>query len=219
MRRTSLLFVLALLQGACAAGQTIRFDHAVRLQAEGDASLRVGVLDARTYVRAEQKKPSFVGVQRGGYGNPFDVLTASGEPVATEIGRSLKASLKARGFTVDVVPLTPDQTMRESLAKLGSDAEHLAVLVVIEELRSDTMTNAALHYDLTVEVRRTGKSLAFAREANRESLGGSVWDPGAYAKEVVPAAWSRALERLFDNPDVVEALKAVSPPGEPPAPS
>ncbi|MGH8534209.1 MAG: hypothetical protein ACREV1_16215 [Gammaproteobacteria bacterium] len=41
------------------------------------ARLAVGVQDRRPYILDHDKDEDFVGLQRGGYGNPFDVGTQS----------------------------------------------------------------------------------------------------------------------------------------------
>jgi hypothetical protein len=42
--------------------------------------LAVAVHDERSEVASGDKNPAFVGLLRGGYGNPMDVRTASGAP-------------------------------------------------------------------------------------------------------------------------------------------
>ena len=85
-------FVAALLLlGGCALTEGYKYDAAPvslgSLSAPGRISL--AVLDARPYVASGNKPEKFAGLMRGGYGNPFDVSTANGNPVLAGIGKPL----------------------------------------------------------------------------------------------------------------------------------
>ena len=70
-----LLHVLgALLIAGCAAGNQYDYSGSdLALPITGSGDIGVAVLDVRPYVLNGDKKPDFVGLQRGGFGNPFDV--------------------------------------------------------------------------------------------------------------------------------------------------
>ena len=70
----------------CAAGNRHAYHETVAvLQASGSKTIAVATHDEREYVRSGHKRPNFVGLQRGGYGNPFNVTTASTHPLAQDM--------------------------------------------------------------------------------------------------------------------------------------
>ena len=70
----------------CAIGNQYDYRTAnVSLPLTGDGVLGVGVLDNRSYVLSGEKEPNFVGLQRGGFANPFNVTTASGKPLTDDM--------------------------------------------------------------------------------------------------------------------------------------
>src|SRR5262245_13381494 len=88
----------------CAVGT--RHDYPTVLvepSVSGSGALGVASHDQRPYVVAGGKEPQFVGLQRGGFGNPFDVRTAQDRPLADDMTQALASSLKRRGF--DAVPI------------------------------------------------------------------------------------------------------------------
>jgi hypothetical protein len=54
--------------------------------------------DQRDYVRSGSKDAQFVGLQRGGFGNPFDVRTADDKPLADAMTTALVNTLATKGF-------------------------------------------------------------------------------------------------------------------------
>ena len=82
------------------------------------------------------KAPDFVGVQRGGFGNPFDVRTASGEPLADEMRAAIASAMQHQGFTV--VPL-------------GGAAPRKLELRILE-WKTDVMMSMSVQYDLSLSV-------------------------------------------------------------------
>lgn len=207
MKRLALLLVCVLLIAGCAAGQKISYEQTVPLDVRGGGSLDLAVVDMRPYVVNGDKSADFVGLQRGGYGNPFDVKTDTGNPLAEDIATSLKASLERSGFDVTVLRTTSGssvESVRDRLFASESDADLLLRLV---ELKSDTMNNAAYHYDVELTVYRDRNVAATAMAQGRENLGGSFLNPVGHAREAVPMAWNRLMRSLLDDPEVVAALE------------
>jgi hypothetical protein len=68
------------LLGGCAFGRTYSYsDVPIAMQAiSSSGSVTVAVVDDRPYVLSGGKPDRFVGLMRGGFGNPFDVNTQSG---------------------------------------------------------------------------------------------------------------------------------------------
>ena len=89
MRKFFLLGIAGFLFSGCAIGNTHRYDLGnAALVAESDKRVAVCVADERPYVLSGEKPGSFVGLLRGGFGNPFDINTTSGEPMASDITTS-----------------------------------------------------------------------------------------------------------------------------------
>jgi hypothetical protein len=202
IKKWGVIFCAVTLLGGCAVGQEIGYDTDITVLAQGSDDITVAVQDSRPYVVSGDKEESFVGLQRGGFGNPFDVNTPSGAPLATEVARSLERGLSASGFDVEVVTLRPGS--RDAKDKLGNGK---AVLVTLQELKSDTYNNAAFLYDVTLEVFENGQSLASSSATGRDNLGGSFMNPTGHAREAVPEAWGNLLERLINDSDVMAAIE------------
>ena len=186
------------------------------MKARGSLSVALAVLDQRVAVLTGEKRPDFVGFSRGGYGNPFDVLTVSGQPLADDFATSIGRALQQAGYRVTRVRVSNQASPPEVQdALLGAQAER-ALMLLIHEWKSDTYNDTALHYQVTLRVLGAGgEEMARAELAGDDDLGGSFMDPGGFAEEAVPKAYKRRLERLLNDPAIVRAL---SPPPPPPAP-
>jgi len=201
--------MVAALSAGCAVGNKHGYS-AVRpeLGLQGNRSVAVAAQDARPYVVSGNKTPDFVGLQRGGFGNPFDVTTESGKPLVEDIAATVALSLERKGFKSTAVKVAPSETradVRPLFAQTGS--ERIALLV-FREWKSDTYQNTALHYDVTLYVYDNGgNELAAKRINGRDNLGGSAWNPPEHAKGAVPVAFARKLEELFASDAVAKSLR------------
>lgn len=195
--RAAAFVCIAAVLGGCAFGQKITYSDTVAdVEASGNKSVAVATLDQRPYVITGDKKPSFVGLSRGGYGNPFDVLTVSGAPLADEFSASISRSLSERGFKSSVVKVAASQSRRATIDQLrGAGAERL-VLISLKEWKSDKYMRTSLIYDVTVKVFDTaGEELATASFHGDEVVGD------------VPTAFRSKIEEWFGDSKIVAALK------------
>src|SRR5687768_6795246 len=97
--RTLLGIAATIVVSGCAVGNKHHYhDVVAAIPVSGDADVTVGVIDKRPYILNGDKKPNFVGLQRGGYGIPFDVTTETGKPLSIDMSTSIAHSLNARGF-------------------------------------------------------------------------------------------------------------------------
>lgn len=190
----------------CAVGVTHRYDSAsVNVQVK-EEKLALGVVDRRPYVVSKDKPETFVGLSRGGFGNPFDVNTMSGQPLATDMGRALEDSLAAKGTTVNLVAI-PAGASRDDAIKALAASGTKSVLVSLAEWKSDTFQSVALVYDVHLMVLDPhGETLADKRITGRDDLGSGGLNPPAYSGQVVPAAFQRKMEELFSSPGIADAL-------------
>jgi hypothetical protein len=192
-----------------------------RVGYSGATWLAIAAHDRRTEVVSGEKDPTFCGLQRGGFGNPFDVNTKSGQPLAQDFARAVQRGMAARGYRVTQVAAAPGARPADVAATLARTGAAIGLLVEIAQWKSDTYNGTGLIYDVTLRaLNPQGQELAAARVKGRDDLGGSFMDPAGHAEEVVPLAYKGKLEQLLNAPAIVQALQAPAPaPSPPPSPS
>jgi len=193
----------------CAVGNKHQYAGIVpELAIETPLTTAVAVQDQRPYVLDGDKTPNFVGIQRGGFGNPFDVTTASGMSLASDISESIVAALEKKNINaiqVDLAPKATDAQISEIL--ISASADRLLQIKLVE-WKADTYQNTALIYDVRLSVLdATGKVIAESAKQGRDDLGGSFMNPPAHAKTAVPVAFRRIFEGLLNDPKVIAALR------------
>ena len=140
---------------------------------------------------------------------PHDVRTAEDRTLADDMTQAIAVSLKGRGFQVVPVALVHSDSADDARAKLAQSAA-LGVLLTVNEWRSQTKDSTFLFYDVTLRVLgRDGHVLGERRIHGRDSLGGSVWNAPAHAREAVPRAFKAKLEQLLNDEVVVHALRGI----------
>lgn len=208
MRRI-LACLLALTLGACAFGNKHDYStHIPQLTLQGGKTSAVAVQDERPYVLDEDKNPNFVGLSRGGFGNPFDITTASNQPLAADFRNTIVSALKSKGIDTEAVVTDLGLSRTEAIEALTATGKERALLFVITEWKSDTYANTKLVYNVTLTVYdNSGTELATSNVTGQDNLGGSAWNPPAYAKSAVPAAFQAKLEILLNDPRIATALQ------------
>lgn len=202
------LAVVALLSGCAVGNKHAYHDANPTTTTRTDKSVAVASLDGRPYILAGKSTPDFVGMQRGGFGNPFDVLTASGRPLSSEFSNAIKAALVRNGANVIVVETQPASDNKAAITSLVATQRDRLLLLDISEWVSDTFQNTGLGYTLRIAVADTnGKELAQKTIKADLNLGGSVINPPGHAKEVIPPAFRQAVEQLLNSPEITAALK------------
>jgi hypothetical protein len=197
-----------LLLAACAVGNKHAYHDVVAgVSASGTDQVAVATHDQRPYVLSGNKTPQFVGLMRGGYGNPFDVTTENARSLAEAMTQAIANSLSQKGFrSIPVAVAAPETagTVREKLALAGGER---AVLLTLREWKSDTYVNTTILYDVTLSVLdRSGQVVGESRVKGEDNLGGDFVNPPGHAKKVVPAAFKAKLEQLLGDPAVALAL-------------
>ena len=200
--------VIVLLGCGCAAGNKHPYHGTpLNLSASGRGPVAVATVDQRSYIASGDKQPDFVGLQRAGYGNPFDVRTASKKPLATDMTETISSSLAARGFDARPIVLPPKSDESAARQALRSSGAPRCVLLLVREWKSDTYNNTKVYYDLTLQVlNQNGQLVATQQVQGQEAAGGSLWNPPAAAKKNVPALYRTKLEQMLNSPEVVRAL-------------
>jgi hypothetical protein len=210
MKRFTLTIVaLAWVISGCAVGNQYAY-HGVTPELNARTSKKVAVAthDQRSYIQNGEKQPDFVGLQRGGYGNPFKVTTASGRPLAEDMTTAIVNSLQSKGIhcvPVFVGPADPESSVTSAMKKSAAQ-RHL--LLTLTQWRSDCYSNVALAYDAQLKVLdASGTLLAQKRINGNDNLGGNAWNPPAHAKAAVPKALKEKLELLLNDQAIQDALK------------
>ena len=208
--RLCLILLLLLAAGGCAVGNRYTYDTTVaNTGVHGSATVAVAAHDERPYVVSGNKPPQFVGIQRGGFGNAFDVTTGSNEALAADMTASLAASLRQSGFKVQAVAVAytdSAEQVREALVATGAER---GVLLTVNEWKSDAMMRMGLDYDLRLSVLgRDGSVLAESQvHGTKEVLGAAPMIPSG-GGPMVANAFKAKLEQLFADPAVAHALRA-----------
>ncbi len=203
------VLTLAVLASGCAVGNTHSYDNVLAsLSYQGTRKVAVGTEDQRPYVLNGEKGPQFVGLSRGGYGNPFNVTTTSGKPLADDLTLSLERSLDAKGFDAVALAVGLREDDAAVVAKASETGATRIVVLSLREWKSDTMLSTALIYEGALRVLdASGALLAESRIAGRDDLGGSAMNPPKHAQTAVPIAARAKLEALLADPAVAGALR------------
>ena len=174
MGRIVLIVIVASLLAGCAVGRKQEFDS-VRVDVSTTVkTINVGVLDHRPYVVNRDKPETFTGLSRGGFGNPFDVNTKSGQPMANDMANALASSLRAKGGAVTVVTLPPSTTDSAAMAKVATPAGK-GLLIVLSEWKSDHYMTTKLSFDVRAYVvDADGRSVADGRVEGMDDLGKGI---------------------------------------------
>jgi hypothetical protein len=208
-RRILLVACLMVLLSACAVGNKHQY-HATFADVDVTGVIMIAVTahDQRDYVVSGRKSPDFVGLQRGGFGNPFDVTTDSGNSLAHDMTQSLVNSLLRKGFKAVAISVAPADDRQIVIDKLKATGAERFLLLTLTEWKSDTYQNTALIYDVRATILdRDGKTLGESAIKGRDNLGGSAWNPPAHAKETVPNAFKEKVEKLLNSKEIIAALQ------------
>lgn len=201
----AVLAVAALLDG-CAVGRSYSYADAPLSMpgVSSTGSVAVGAQDERSYVLSGNKPEKFVGLMRGGFGNPFDVTTRTGAPLADDIRDAIAGALRKRGATVVPVSIAFRDSATNAKRKLLDAKARRAALVTLREWKTDSMMNTDLHYDVTLTIfDESGNVLATNTLRGMDNLGnlGITPDDGVHREA------ARKLDRLFDDERIIAALK------------
>lgn len=180
----------------------------IQVTSAGQLSIAVATLDQRDDVLAGNCSPSYVGMQRAAYGNPWRVNTESGLPFAQDVTKAVSESLAKKGFRAIPIVVSHDESEKKALQVLIVEKPYRSIFILIKKWESDTYTNISLVYDLKLMVIGDNESvLAQTSAAEIKNIPGSFWDPAGEAKKQLPIAFKQIIEKLFNDPQIVAALK------------
>ena len=161
MKKLLILLSCMYLAG-CVAGQEYNYEASsidIPVKPSEKRTLILAVEDLRPYVLSGDKESNFVGLQRGGFGEPWGVTTTSGDPMTEDMSAAIVSGLKDAGYNVFNIPGKNEVSY---LTKTASkhDASRIVMLKVFE-WKSDVYINVTLHCDLELNILDVeGKLLA-----------------------------------------------------------
>ena len=198
MGRIILVAIVASLLAGCAVGRKQEFDTARVDVSTTSRTINVAVVDHRPYVLNHDKTESFTGLSRGGYGNPFDVNTKSGQPLATDMANAVATSLRTKGATVNIAPLPPSTSDIAAMARVATP-EGKGLLVVVSAWKSDKYLRTKLFFDLHVYVVDVGgRPIGDSRVQGEDDLG-----TGISNMDTAPvASFGQKMQQLLSAPTV-----------------
>ncbi|MEH6474973.1 MAG: hypothetical protein V7727_04755 [Sneathiella sp.] len=200
---------LGLLLSACAVGNQYDYkSQPIKVGLDTEQKVAVAVVDQRPYIVSGDKTPNFVGLQRGGFNNPFDVTTLSNEPLADSISSAIVASLKHKNIDAEVLKTKASSDISETLKTLDVSEFTRLLLIHFSEWKSDTLVNVKFTY--TIGAKVTDNNLAILAEnslLDKKVLGGSFVNAPEFARTNVPVAFQKVIEELLNDPKIIDALK------------
>lgn len=207
LRRFAAVVFSAAVVGGCALSEGYKYNTAPvafrGIAASGLVSLVVQ--DARPYVVSGNKPEKFAGLLRGGYGNPFDVSTSTGNPLAVDIRDAIVRGLNASGVNVVTAVASPADPVTRVRSGLQATNARRHIHVTLHEWKTDSLINTSLYYDLTVAVLDgRGATLAERRIKGEDELGGTM---GMGPEDRIVAGVGKRLNEIFADPQIVAALR------------
>ncbi len=200
--------ILAVVLAGCGSHKINYRGPAADLTYTGKRSLTVGVLDKRPYILNQEKPPNYVGTIRGGYGNPFNQTTESGNPLADDFRDTLAESLTTGGFSVTPLPLNPQDTSKTARKAFRASGGERFLLLTLDEWQNDYYPasygneNTYILFNVTLRVyNRTGKVLA------KKSLSGENNLPSGWPNKTVPVFYQKKVTELINAPNISRALR------------
>ncbi len=166
----------------------------------------VAVYDQRPYVVNQKKDPNFVGILRGGFGNPFNISTESLKPLAHDMSAALVKAFKKSGAKAAPLYLWPSLNKDQVIQKFKNTNSEKLLLLTLLDWKSDSMCQTVIIFDLEIEVfDKSGRLLANKTTKGVKNLGSSSGMSSRLKTDLVHA-YQEILEELFSN-DIQEALK------------
>lgn len=202
-----LLLAAAILSSACAMGNKYSYNAPnMVLPVRGDASVGLAVIDERPYVLDGDKSPDFVGLQRGGFGNPFDVKTESGKPLSDEMQTALADTLENNGYKVTLLqPASGDAAaIDDAVIKNGLDRN---LIILLKEWKTDAMMRFALSYDVILRILDQQTNLLAENEikGDKEVVGGAGFESAN--SNAASRAFENKMNQLFSAAEIIRAME------------
>lgn len=208
MKKICLILVVFSSFIGCAMGNKYDYQSsniALPVKPITNTTLILSVEDLRPYVLDGQKAPNFVGVQRGGYGNPFDVTTLSGKSMTEDMTMAITAGLTKVGYRVKNVQGKPDNVY---LIKIAAETGASRIVVLkVYEWKSDIYMGIGLHCDILLNVFDANlKLLAESNMKFAEGIGG-VQIGAARNSQIITDEFAKRIGYLFNKAEIRKSLE------------
>lgn len=142
------------------------------LELSTDETIAIAIQDRREYVVDGGKPETFVGLIRSRVGIPFDVHTTSTEPLATDLGNALVATLAFHKVKATYVRVTPDQSPEQVMSQVSKAGAQKALVITLLEWRTDTYQTTRMDFQFKAELfDASGRSVARQAISGSEALG------------------------------------------------
>jgi hypothetical protein len=202
--------IWASLAGGCAIG--VKHDYVAQppnLLVSTANQVTVATQDARPSIVSNKHPASYVGRQRGGYGNPWDVKTKGDKPLADVVTETVGKAFEQQGVRVKTVSVSPQSSADQVKQLLRQSGSPRAILITIRDWDSDVYVNVNLDTDFKAEVFDQYGYIIASNEVRdlSERIGSSFWDPVSEGKRRVPEVLRAKLEKLLGDPKIVGALR------------
>jgi hypothetical protein len=205
--RKWLLLGSALVLAACS--YTMPYEGTMMLPETGPGKVAVATVDERPYVLNGKNPPSYVGIIRGGFGNPFNRDTDDGKPLADNFSNSIARSLTAKGYQAIVISTPPAKSPAEALKSLEMSGASRLILVELRDWQSDTAINPTVNCDVTLSIHdSSGKELASVKDVkNYDMHGGSIFNTPGRSSDEVYSFYQKKITEWFSDPKIEAALQ------------
>lgn len=201
--------LLAAVTVLAACSYAMPYEGTVVLPEAGNARLAVATVDERPYVLNGKNPPEYVGIIRGGFGNPFNRDTDDGKPLADDFSASIVNSLAAKSFQIIAISTPAASSSTVALKALQQSGAHRLILLELRDWQSDTMINPTVNCDVTLHIYdSSGRELASLKDTeNYDMHGGSIFNTPGRSRDKVYQFYEHKLVEWFSNPKIEAALQ------------
>ena len=110
----------------------------------------------------------------GGYGNPFNVTTKSGNPLALEMQNAIVQELQEKGYQATGLEIetADDSAIDQAVTAHGAPRN---ILLLLDEWMTDAMMRFGLSYDVTLQITNQDNALLAqnSSDGHKEVLSGA----------------------------------------------
>lgn len=200
-----LLGLTVLLISGCAFGNKYDYESAkltIPINTVTNKVIVFYVADLRPYILSGDKQPKFVGLQRNGYGMPFDVTTQSGKPMTKSMTKPICDGLRSAGFKV----VLGESDSMQHLVNTAINVKACKIIILkVNDWKSDLCMRITMHVDLILSVYSTQGELIAQNSISFLKPTGSVGLVGS--GDLVIAEFTKQIELLFNHDDIKYALR------------
>jgi hypothetical protein len=198
-----LVCLLVLCIGGCSQHHRYNYSGGIAdIEYSGKSKISVVVHDQRVYIKTAAKSPDFVGLQRGWFGEPQDVSTENGKPLAENMTEVISSSLARKGFSVRPIIVSHTDKANVVMDKLTSAKADRLVLVTVKEWKTDTKKYAKLIFNLSLKIFDADNHILTEKDIS--SAGENI---GIGPENVAPNAFTEKIESLINDAAVAMALR------------